>query len=84
MSFLNIVGNWSGKGTLGASLHSSHLGHLVRKMKNLGVRHGLSSIFDSQAPPAPAPGVMYLLGKALAADSILRVEGSGCLFYAYC
>lgn len=31
MSFLNIVETWSGKGTLGADLHASHLGHLVGK-----------------------------------------------------
>lgn len=69
MSFLNIVGTWSRKGTLGADLHTSHLGHLVGRTWAVH--------FDFQGPP----GVRYLVGGVLAADAILRVEGQRCLFY---
>lgn len=44
MSFLNIVGTWSGKGTLGADLHTSHLGRLVGKKNTLLLVMGSPSL----------------------------------------
>lgn len=66
MSFLNIVETWSGKGTLGADLHTSHLGRLVGK--NLVVGHG-QSIFGFQGPC----GVRYL--GVLTQSSELKDKG---------
>lgn len=69
ISFLNIVGTWSGKGTLGPDLHTSHLGHLV------GKACCWTWAVHLWFPSVPPPPIRYSVGEVLAADSILRVEG---------